>query len=500
MRKWLILFLLSGGLAHAAALDLQGFATLPVVHEGRTKPLDTFARLQLINLSGRETLAGQPATHWLAQALFEREQAFVRPIFYIPNPDVVQALGLPPTATKRYSFKQVFLGLNGHRPVINQLQQQPVTALSLSQRQILDIQQKAVMFYNLTQAPPITVKTETWQKLGAAWRAGDATAWSQGLAAIQPVVAPRLAWEVLYNRVDPFRLSLALYIGVFLALLAGGLFWRRFWWRAGVALLVGGAVVHAFGLGLRVYIMARPPVATLYESILFVGLVVALCALVLEHRRRDGLGLFIGSVVGATLHFIGLRYALAGDSMPMLVAVLNTNFWLATHVLTITIGYGSALVVGLLAHIYLLQRWLNPQPKRLQELMNHMLAMSALALFFTLLGTLLGGIWADQSWGRFWGWDPKENGALLIALWFIWLLHGRLSGLLEPLFMAVGLLLTTVVVAVAWFGVNALGVGLHSYGFTEGVLTNLLLFCVLEGAFALILTGLIWRKERSRVG
>jgi ABC-type transport system involved in cytochrome c biogenesis permease subunit len=500
MKKLCVFFLLLGGLVHAAPLDMQRFATLPVVHEGRTKPLDTFARLQLTSLSGRDTLAGQPAISWLAQALFDQEQAFVQPVFYIANPAVAATLGLPPSSARRYSFKQVFMALNQREPLINQLLQQPVAALSLSQRQVVEVQQKAVAFYSLTQSQPVLAAAEAWQQLANAWRVQDSATWQQAITAIQPAPAPRLWWEVLYNQLDPFRLSLGLYIGVFMSLLAGGLFWQRFWWRTGLLLLGAGAVFHAFGLGVRTYIMARPPVATLYESVLFVGFVVVLCALLLEIRRRDSLGLFIGSVVGATLHFIGLRYALEGDSMPMLVAVLNTNFWLATHVLTITIGYGCCLVVGLLGHIYLLQRWLNPQPKRLQGLMNHMLAMSALGLFFTLLGTLLGGIWADQSWGRFWGWDPKENGALLIALWLIWLLHGRLSGVLGPLLLAVGMLLTTVVVALAWFGVNTLGVGLHSYGFTEGILTNLALFTLLEVTFALMMVFLIWRKERSHVG
>ena len=103
-------------------------------------------------------------------------------------------------------------------------------------------------------------------------------------------------------------------------------------------------------------------------------------------------------------------------------------------------------------------------------------AASFFALFFCLFGTILGGIWADQSWGRFWGWDPKENGALAIVIWLLTLIHGRLAGFLKSNGYALGMVFTNIVVALSWFGVNLLNVGLHSYGFIKGVLSGLILF------------------------
>ena len=108
-----------------------------------------------------------------------------------------------------------------------------------------------------------------------------------------------------------------------------------------------------------------------------------------------------------------------------------------------------------------------------------------MALFFTLFGTILGGIWADQSWGRFWGWDPKENGALLIVLWQLMMIHMRLSGLAKPKEFALGMALNNIIVALAWFGVNLLQVGLHSYGFDDGVARNLFMFIGFEIIFCL---------------
>lgn len=258
-----------------------------------------------------------------------------------------------------------------------------------------------------------------------------------------------------------------------------------------------GALLHVAGLALRVYIMARPPVATLYESVIFVGLVVVIFSMFLEARNKDGLGILIGAALGVVLHFIGGRYAADGDSLGMLSAVLNTNFWLATHVVMITIGYGACLVAAVQGHLYLLVRTMHrDEYAKAAHLTRMMLASGLVALFFCVLGTILGGIWADQSWGRFWGWDPKENGAMLICLWLIAMLHGRIAGLFTPFVFAAGMAFLAVIVALAWFGVNLLSVGLHSYGFTENIATNLLLFVIAEVAF-LAITGLALLRQQK---
>ena len=89
------------------------------------------------------------------------------------------------------------------------------------------------------------------------------------------------------------------------------------------------------------------------------------------------------------------------------------------------------------------------------------------ATLFSLVGTVLGGIWADQSWGRFWGWDPKENGALILVLWNSIILHARWGGLVKQRGLATLAIFGNIVTAWSWFGVNMLGVGLHSYGFMD---------------------------------
>ena len=181
--------------------------------------------------------------------------------------------------------------------------------------------------------------------------------------------------------------------------------------------------------------------------------------------------------------------------MRMLVAVLNSNFWLSTHVITVTIGYSACLLAGAIGHVYMVRALLpgdETKPERLKEMGKMIYGTTCFGLLFSFIGTVLGGIWADQSWGRFWGWDPKENGALLIVIWCIILLHAKYWGYIRNLGMAQGSIFGAIVVALAWFGVNLLNVGLHSYGFTDGAATKLFAYCGGELLFMAV-TGL-WLK------
>jgi len=303
--------------------------------------------------------------------------------------------------------------------------------------------------------------------------------------------------ETWTNQANLFYKSIAFYILAFLLLVISWMTKPKLLRRISFACLLSGLAFHFYGILLRIIIMQRPPVSTLYESILFVSLIGVICASLLEYNRKDGMGIFMGAIVGAALHFVGLGYANDGDTLGMLVAVLNSNFWLATHVTTITIGYGTSLFAGVLGHVYLLQTIRTPFDKKYLKTVNaNVYGATLFALFFTLFGTILGGIWADQSWGRFWGWDPKENGALLIVMWQIMMLHLRITGFVKPMGFALGMILNNIVVILAWFGVNLLGVGLHSYGFATGIAINISLFIAFE-----LITGFgtyYWAKNRQK--
>jgi ABC-type transport system involved in cytochrome c biogenesis permease subunit len=251
-------------------------------------------------------------------------------------------------------------------------------------------------------------------------------------------------------------------------------------------------LLHLSAIAARVYILDRAPVGTLYESILFVGLICVLVSVVLEQIRKDGQAALMGAIAALLLLFTAGSFA-EGDTMKMLVAVLNTNFWLSTHVLCITMGYGWCVMASLIAHGWMIRKAMGRETLGLAAAAR---IIAVIALLFTAVGTILGGIWADQSWGRFWGWDPKENGALLIVLWLAWVFHGQIGGHMKLPALMAGLAALSVIVGIAWFGVNLLSVGLHSYGFISGVAAGLATFCAAEIA----LIGFLWlRIQRGRV-
>ncbi|MEM7603701.1 MAG: cytochrome c biogenesis protein CcsA, partial [Verrucomicrobiota bacterium] len=294
-------------------------------------------------------------------------------------------------------------------------------------------------------------------------------------------------------------------------------------WIATV-LLVYGLVLNIYGITMRSIIRARPPITNLYDTVIFITGIAVLLALALEFFTRKGIGLLMAALTGVGGMFLSLRYEVkeATDTMDPLQAVLDTNFWLATHVTTINIGYAAGLLSAFLGAYYLLKRFLNPLPKVLKSVSGGEPVKSAelfdepkekrdlyktvtnmnygivcFCLFFSLVGTVLGGVWANYSWGRFWGWDPKENGALMICLWTLVILHMRMGGYVRDIGIAVLSILLGVIVTFSWWGVNNLGVGLHSYGFTEGVWPALYVSWA-ECAFIMACGIPLWWYERVK--
>ncbi len=191
----------------------------------------------------------------------------------------------------------------------------------------------------------------------------------------------------------------------------------------------------------------------------------------------------VGFLTLIVAHYLELE---SGDTMIMLQAVLDTNFWLATHVVIVTLGYCATFVAGFVALIYvarsLVARMGGPQlPEGFEKQSASLVfGVTCFAVLNSFVGTVLGGIWADQSWGRFWGWDPKENGALMIVLWNALLLHARLGGLVRVHGLMQLAIYGNVITSWSWFGTNQLGIGLHSYGFTSAAAIALMSFIALN--------------------
>jgi ABC-type transport system involved in cytochrome c biogenesis permease subunit len=346
---------------------------------------------------------------------------------------------------------------------------------------------------------PLDPGLEPLARAALAYRARDAATFNQAVAdlravsaASRPEDARQADHEIVFNRAEPFYMGMAIYVLALLAIFAS---WLRLpalrregsRWDAvlqlmqptAFALLGAGAIVHTLGLVSRVILQGRPPVTNLYSSAVFVGWGAVVLGLVLEWFYRRGFATAVAGASGFASLIVAHHLTGDGDTMEMMRAVLDSNFWLGTHVITITIGYSGTFLAGAIAIAWTIRKHFG---KGLDAATSKMLTSMAygiicFALFFSFIGTVLGGIWADQSWGRFWGWDPKENGALLIVLWNAIILHARWGGYARDRGIMAMAVFGNVITALSWFGVNMLGVGLHSYGFMDKAFWSLTGFC-----------------------
>jgi len=319
--------------------------------------------------------------------------------------------------------------------------------------------------------------------------------------------AGKVAAELRFNSAAPFYTGIWIFGFAGFAGILAWLFWPEGFRRIAFSLIAMGWLLTTTGILTRMWLESRPPVTNLYSSALYVGWgAVALC-LILEWIYKNAVGSVAAGAIGFATLLIAHHLSFAGDTLEMMQAVLDSNFWLATHVVMITTGYSATFLAGFLALIYVFRGLFT---KSLNAATAHSLTrmvygIVCFATLFSLVGTILGGIWADQSWGRFWGWDPKENGALMIVIWNAIFLHARWGGLVKArgmMNLAIG---GNIVTAWSWFGVNMLGVGLHSYGFTDAAFRWLTGFVLSQ----LLIIGLAsmplekwrsFRKQATEVG
>jgi ABC-type transport system involved in cytochrome c biogenesis permease subunit len=315
-----------------------------------------------------------------------------------------------------------------------------------------------------------------------AYRDGNAEAFNTGVAKYRDLLAEiepqdydanKLRFESAFNQFEPYFYTAFVYLLAFVISALAWLGWSKPLNRAAFGLVGIAFVIHTVSLIARMYLSGRwgVTVTNLYSSAVFIGWAACLLGMILEGVYRMGIGNTIAAVSGFASLFVAHFLSLDGDTISVMQAVLDTNFWLATHVTTITLGYATTFVAWLLGIMYITRGMLTPSLTQSEgKTINRMIyGTLCFAIFFSFIGTVLGGLWADDSWGRFWGWDPKENGALIIVLWNALVLHARWGGIVKDRGMAVLAVGGGIVTAWSWFGVNLLSVGLHSYGFKSGM-------------------------------
>lgn len=314
----------------------------------------------------------------------------------------------------------------------------------------------------------------------------------------------RMHWEVHYNSFHPFGWAWKLYL---IAVLCGLLIWvfqrplhsgwmyRLSWVFAGL-----GMALHLYGFALRIYLAGRAPVSNMYETVVWVGFGAVVFAMIFEALYKWRFVLLAGNLVATLCMIVADRAPTVLDpSLQPLEAVLRSNFWLTTHVLTITVSYAAFFLSFALGFIGLFSAVRNPDLKSPQLRAISLAAYRGIQVGVAFLapGIILGGIWADYSWGRFWGWDPKETWALIALLGYLAILHAKLAGYIKDIGLLASSIITMSLVIMAWYGVNfVLGAGLHTYGFGAGGVEYVAGFVALSILYTIFMT--IFAKLRAR--
>lgn len=516
--------------------DFQDWSSIAVLENGRKKPLDTLAREAVRTITGRESFAGFEASELLLSWLTLSKTWQVLPILDAGFKPLQKQMQFnlesgriaPEQLIKNEEFRIFMEGVTA-----KQQEKQKLTEL---EKNAAALMQRANLFYSIASGAAFNLMPRdkgAWSSLEVLSQnfpdleaiQNNPNPQAKVFAALQGALSSYfqndpehfaifsknlnqvlrqegekiqnypsqagLQREIHFNQLRPFRWAWVLYaLAFFFLLLSLWLQGSKLYFVGLGALLVGFAI-HAYGFFLRVNISGRAPVTNMYETVIWVSFGVVLFAMIFEAIYR-------ARYYGVAAAGIAVLLLVLADSVPSildpaihpLVPVLRSNYWLTIHVLTITLSYAAFFLALGVGNVSLGYYIFKPEESQKIERLNYFL-YRAMQVGVVLLaaGTILGGVWANASWGRFWGWDPKEVWALIALLGYLAILHGRYAGWLRGFGLAVGSVVAFLLVIMAWYGVNfILGVGLHSYGFSSGGAKGISIFILVEALWLLFAT------------
>ncbi|MBI4406197.1 MAG: cytochrome c biogenesis protein CcsA [Deltaproteobacteria bacterium] len=510
-----------------SGFDWSAFEHIAIQDHGRIKPFDTFARESLQLVSGSQSWHGMPAIECLAGWIFAYDKEWAQEKFIrIDYPELKKKLGLV-DSDKYFSPSE----LRSQAPRLESLlreiarKERLKEGLSELENRAIRVQNQLGLLDAIASGRAIAIlpnpKGADWVAIGlldqhnspfpsekvtalfghlgalsSRFAAMDANGWQKAALDFSGILRElggpgypsykNLHREVHYNGMRPFRWSWIFYGIAFLLFVLSFVIGSSYSQYAGMVAIVVGFVLHSYGFILRCVVSGRPPVTNMYESVIWVAWGAVLFAFMLYIKYRKGVLLAASSVFAV----VGLILAdnlpsVLDPSLHPLEPVLRSNFWLAVHVLTITSSYAAFGLSLVLGNVVLGNYLFKPhQTNSISQLTLYMYRAEQIGVILLAAGTILGGVWADYSWGRFWGWDPKEVWALIALLVYLAVLHGRFAGWLKGFGFVTATVLCFLAVLMAWYGVNfVLGVGLHAYGFGTGGLPWIVGYIVLQIGF-----------------
>jgi cytochrome c-type biogenesis protein CcsB len=548
MKKIVLLFIVLTSFSYATpenrpGFDFASFGEIAIQHRGRIKPFDTFASESLQFITGKRSWNDKGAIECMVGWLFnfdrEWENEEIVKIGYKP---LKKEMGLD-QERNFFSYSQL-QDNEGLRKVLKE-----AGTKSRNKERLDDLEKKAVTVQNqleligdvftgqaLTILPNPEGLSANWFPITSLNVQGglpyasdvterfaivlkrtiegfinkDANLWNESSSQLVKMLTEDLAKgaypekrvlkrEIHYNHLRPFRLAWGIYVLGFVFLMVYFVGRKKIFQQLGLVSMMVGLAIHAYGFVVRCLIAGRPPVTNMYESVIWVTWGCVFFAMLVWFVYKNS----VIPTAASVFAFVGLILA---DSLPLVLdpsinplePVLRSNYWLTIHVLTITLSYAAFALSLCLGNVVMGYYVFRPtQTAQIQNYSLYMYRAMQIGVLLLAAGTILGGVWADYSWGRFWGWDPKEVWALIALLLYLAVLHGRFTGWLKGFGFASTTIVSFLGVLMAWYGVNfVLGVGLHSYGFGSGGMGWVMGYVCLQVAF-IVLGYINYQKAKS---
>lgn len=523
----------------ALASPGEALKFLPVQDGGRIKPYDSFAREMLEIVYGKTKFEGRAATEIVMTWMLSPQAWQGKKIFEVRNHQVLEALKLSKEqryftgdeifATDRFALLRQELQskretkekLNPYFQALQRLENQFFVFQEVAAGRMLKVVPPkegnawlAVADLEGVQQEKFLEMTKAFVNQIGAVAKGEATSQTAevldkavlGFEEVAKVNNPalydqagKIKAEVLYNDFHPFRWAYILYLLAFVLLLLVWTLSKESLMKIVWVLLGVGFLLNTYGFGLRMFIMDRAPVTNMYETVVWVAWGTVLFASILELIYKFRIVLVAGTLVGAFgLVIADFAPAVLDPTLQPLEPVLRSNYWLTIHVMTITISYAAFFLAFGLGDIGLIYyfRGEEKHQEKIKAIVSAIYRAMQIGVALLAPGIILGGIWADYSWGRFWGWDPKETWALIALLGYLAVLHARYAGMIKNFGMVVTAIITFSLVIMAWYGVNfVLGAGLHSYGFGAGGVEYVSAFVAVH--ILVVIYAAIVRRKKS---
>lgn len=513
--------------------SLKLLQELPILYGGRVRPFVSFASDVVREVTGKSRWDGQHPSATVLQWIAMPEWAYEAPLIPVPYEPLRKATGLPGDEKSRYSMRYLVNNQQLRSLALEALDAQDSgIELTMNQNKVLDVMgrlgalqdvltHEGLKFIPNTQnpsagwLPPQALVGDSSESayrvalsytgLIEAYRHGNLEIVNTALRQLSQDLAEwhggdadasRLGIEVFYRRAHLWTWARGLYLITLLAMLLSVLVKQELFTKVARSTLLLGFLVHTAGLLLRWYIGGRAPWSNMYESLITATWGLLLIAQFSLAGKAGRIVIPVAALIAFANLTIASHPSLSPAIDPLVPALQSV--WLNIHVIVILLGYASGTLAMGAGHAWIFYDTFRPDERALKmSIAQALYRFMEYAVLFLIVGILLGSVWANSAWGRYWGWDPKETWALITWFYYLSLVHAQKKGYIRERGLAIASLFGFLLVLVTYYGVNYYLAGLHSYakGESVGLPLPVVLFVLAEAIILIGYGAITWRRK-----